>query len=141
VFVPFGGGPHDWAALELAAWLASATAVPLKLVGTKADPRRGRRDASRLLADAALAAQRTAGVSSEPVLAEPTDDALVSAVAPATVIVHGISPRWRHDGIGAARRAVVRAGPPTLLVHGGPRLGGLAPRASRTRFTWSLQGP
>ena len=25
VFVPFGGGAHDWAALELAGWLASAT--------------------------------------------------------------------------------------------------------------------
>ena len=89
-----------------------------------------------------LAVQRTAGVSSEPSLAEPTDDALVAAVALATVVVHGISPRWRHDGIGTARRAVVRnAGVATLLVHGGPRPGGLAPRASRTRFTWSIQVP
>ena len=27
IFVPFGGGEHDWAALELAGWLASATDV------------------------------------------------------------------------------------------------------------------
>src|SRR5262249_4701406 len=33
VFVPFGGGEHDWAALELGAWLASATGAPLQLVG------------------------------------------------------------------------------------------------------------
>ncbi len=33
VFVPFGGGEHDWAALELGAWLASALRSPLKLVG------------------------------------------------------------------------------------------------------------
>jgi nucleotide-binding universal stress UspA family protein len=116
--------------------------MPLRLVGTKADPTRGRRDASRLLADAALAVQRVAGVPSEPLLAEPSDDALVAALEPATLIVQGISPRWRQDGIGSARRAVLQgAGVPTLLVHGGPRPGGLAPRASRTRFTWSIQLP
>ena len=73
VFVPFGGGEHDWAALELGAWLASATDLPLRLVGTKADASRGRRDASRLLADASLAVQRVVGVAAEPLLAEPTD--------------------------------------------------------------------
>jgi hypothetical protein len=30
------------------------------------------------------------------------------------------------------------ARPPVLLVHRGPRPGGLAPRQSRTRFTWTL---
>ena len=140
VFVPFGGGDHDWAALELAAWLASAVAAPLRLVGTKAEANYGRRDASRLLADAALAVQQLAGVAAEPVLAEATDGGLLAAVGPATLVVQGVSPRWRHDGIGATRRAVLRgAGSPVLLVHGGPRPGGLAPRASRTRFTWSIQ--
>ena len=139
VFVPFGGGVHDWAALELAAWLALSATVPLRLVGTTADRDRGRRDASRLLADAALAVQRLVGVSSEPLLAEPTDEALAAAVEPATVVVQGISPRWRHDGIGASRRAVLRGGRTTLLVHAGPRPGGLGPRAGRTRFTWSIQ--
>ena len=62
VHVPFGGGEHDWAALELGAWLASATGAPLRLVGTRADPRSGRRDASRLLADASLAVQRVVDV-------------------------------------------------------------------------------
>ena len=45
VFVPFAGGDHDWDALELGAWLSLATSAPLRLVGTKADPRRGQRDA------------------------------------------------------------------------------------------------
>ena len=102
VFVPFGGGEHDWAALELGAWLASATSAPLRLVGTGADLRRGQRDASRLLADASLAVQRVVGVETEPLLAEPTKEALVKAVDAATLIVVGISPRWRQDGIGAA---------------------------------------
>jgi DNA-binding SARP family transcriptional activator len=140
VFVPFAGGEHDWAALELGAWLASGTAVPLRLVGTTADPGRRRRDASRLLADASLSAQRIVGVTSEPRLVAPTEDALVEAVASATVVVVGLSPRWRTEGLGAIRRALVeRAGPPVVLVHHGPRPGGLAPRASRTRFTWSIE--
>ncbi len=137
VFVPFGGGEHDWAALELGAWLASATGAPLRLVGTRADPRSGRRDASRLLADASLAVQRVADVDAAPLLAG--TDRLVDAVAEAGLVAVGISPRWRHEGIGTVRRALVRAAwPPVLLVHRGPRPGGLAPRESRTRFTWTL---
>src|SRR6185436_3416712 len=108
IFVPFGGGVHDWAALEVAAWLAAAVNLPLRLVGTKADASLGRRDASRLLADAALAVQRIVGVPTEPLLAEATDAALAAAVEPAAVVVVGVSPRWRQDGIGAARRSLVR---------------------------------
>jgi hypothetical protein len=108
VFVPFGGGEHDWAALELGAWLSLAASAPLRLVGTKSDPRDGQRDSSRLLADASLAVQRVVGVETKPLLAEATEEALVAAVEPATLVVVGISPRWRRDGIGAARRALVR---------------------------------
>jgi DNA-binding SARP family transcriptional activator len=137
VYVPFGGGEHDWAALELGAWLASATGAPLRLVGTRADPRTGRRDASRLLADASLAVQRVADVDAAPVLAG--TDGLADAVVEAGLVAVGISPRWRHEGIGAVRRALVRAArPAVLLVHRGPRPGGLAPHESRTRFTWTL---
>jgi DNA-binding SARP family transcriptional activator len=139
VFVPFGGGEHDWSALEIGAWLAAAHGLGLRLVGTKSVPLHGQRDASRLLADASLAVQRVAGVDAEPLLAEVSDEGLVAAVEPASLVVIGISPHWRRDGIGAARRALLRgARPPILLVHGGPRPGGLAPGATRTRFTWSV---
>jgi len=139
VFVPFGGGEHDWTALEVGAWLAAARDFGLRLVGTKSDPRHGQRDASRLLADASLAIQRLAGVDAEPLLAELSEEALVAAVEPAALVVMGVSPRWRRDGIGTARRALLRsARPPLLLVHGGPRPGALAPQAARTRFTWSV---
>ena len=142
VVVPFGGAENDWAALELGAWLASAGSAPLRLLGTRADPRSGRRDASRLLASASLAVQRLSGVMSEPLLIEASEGALAASVEPATVVVVGISPRWRAEGIGASRRALVRrAGPPVVLVRGGLRPGGLAPAASRTRFTWSLVAP
>jgi DNA-binding SARP family transcriptional activator len=140
VYVPFGGVEHDWAALELAAQLAHPAEAPLRLLGTSADPSRGRRDASRLLADASLTLQRVTGVDVEPVLAEPHADALLDAVGAATVVVTGISARWRAEGIGAAPRALVGRSPaPVLLVHRGPRPGVLAPRASRTRFSWSVE--
>ena len=137
VSVPFGGGEHDWAALELGACVAFSASVPLRLVGTRADVGRGRRDASRLLADAALAVQRVVAVDAEPVLADPDD--LVEVVRDAGLVVVGVSPRWRQEGIGAARRVLVRdARPPVVLVHRGPHPGVLAPRESRTRFTWTL---
>jgi DNA-binding SARP family transcriptional activator len=140
VFVPFGGGDHDWGALELGAWLASARGASLRLVGTQSDAPSGRRDASRLLADASIAVQRVVGVDTMPLLAKPTEDALIAAVQDATLVVAGVSPRWRREGIGKSRSALVRhARPPVLLVHRGPRPSGLAPRESRTRFSWTLE--
>jgi DNA-binding SARP family transcriptional activator len=140
IFVPFGGGENDWAALELGAWLASATGATLQLVGTKADPRRGLRDASRLLADASLATQLVVGVAAETILVEPSEDALADSVGTAAVVVAGLPGRWRAEGLGAARRALLQRAP-VLLVHRGARPGGLAPSDSRTRFSWSLAEP
>jgi DNA-binding SARP family transcriptional activator len=140
VFVPFGGGENDWAALELGAWLALTLHAPLRLVGTRADPRRGQRDASRLLADASLATQRVVGVAAEPVLAEASEDGLVMAVAPATIVVAGLPTRWRAEGLGTIRTALIRDGRvPVTFVHRGMRPSGLAPRETRTRFSWSLE--
>jgi hypothetical protein len=74
------------------------------------------------------------------VLAESTEDGLIAAVEDATFVVAGISPRWRSEGIGDTRRALVRrANSPVLLVHRGLRPSGLAPRESRTRFSWTLE--
>lgn len=139
VLVPFGGGDHDWAALEVAAWLCSATGARLKLAGTKTDPGGRRRDASRSLADASLAIQRVVHVDAEPLLIEPRDEALADASQHSAMVVIGISPRWRQEGIGSVRRALLDAArAPTLIVHRGPRPSGLAPPESRTRFTWSI---
>jgi hypothetical protein len=62
ILVPFGGDEHDWAALEVAAWLAAATGATLRLLGSAADAAQGS-DASRLLANASLAVQQLAGVA------------------------------------------------------------------------------
>jgi len=129
IAVPFGGNENDWAALELAAWLASMSAGRLTLVGTAADPAAGRRDASRLLADASLAVQRVIGVSAEPVLAERTEEGLAAALAGAGLVVAGFG----------SDRLVERSAAPVLLVQRGARPGGLAPRESLTCFSWSLQ--
>jgi DNA-binding SARP family transcriptional activator len=140
IFVPFGGAEHDWAALELAAWIASAVRSPLRLVGSRADPAQGQRDASRLLANASVAVQRLAGVIAEPVLADAAAEAFLEALENATLVVGGLSARWRTEGLGNLRRSLLRARPPVVFVHAGPRPGGLAPRDARTRFSWSLAG-
>jgi hypothetical protein len=114
--------------------------MPLRLLGTAGDAIGGRRDASRLLADASLAVQRVVGVESEPVLVTPAEKALVESVEAASIVIVGVAPRWRSEGIGRIRRALVRdARPPVVVVHRGLRPGGLAPRETSTRFTWSIE--
>jgi len=136
VLVPFGGAWHDWAALELGAWVARATGARLRLIGalgTDDAP-----DASRLLADASLIVQRTAGIVAEPLLAPPGRGVLALAEG-AGLLVVGFSERWRQEGLGRVRGALVEAPPaPTVLVRRGPRPGGLAPPETVTRFGWSL---
>lgn len=142
VVVPFGGVEHDWAAVELGAWLAMARSVPLRLVGATAVPERGKRDASRLLFHASLAVQRAVGVAAEPVLKPPGTGGVLEASEGAGLLVVGLSDRWHKEGLGAVRLELARdAEPPTLLVRRGPRPGGLAPRERLTRFTWSVAPP
>jgi DNA-binding SARP family transcriptional activator len=135
VVVPFTGGSHDWTAIELGAWFAGAVDGPLRLVG----PREDDRDASRLLASASLATQRAFGVAAEPVLVEPSPSSLVAGAADAALVIVGLTDRWERDGLGEMRSALVeRAQAPVLLARSGMRPGGLAPRESLTRFTWSV---
>lgn len=141
VLVPFGGAEHDWAAVELGAWLARADGAPLRLAGAAAVPEQGRRDASRLLSHGALAVQRVLGIPAEPLLTPPGEDGMLEASRGAGLLVVGLSTRWHREGLGAARlRIAGEAVPPTLLVRRGLRPGGLAPPAALTRFTWSI-GP
>jgi DNA-binding SARP family transcriptional activator len=140
VVVPFGGAEHDWAAVELGAWLARATDERLRLAGVAAVPEHGRRDASRLLSHGALAVQRVLGISAEPLLTPPGEEGMLEASRDAGLLVVGLSTRWHREGLGQARlRLATEATPPTLLVRRGLRPGGLAPPASLTRFTWSIR--
>jgi DNA-binding SARP family transcriptional activator len=136
VVVLFGGGDHDWAAVEVAAWIARSREVTLRLAG----PAEGReRDASRTLASASLAVQRALGVAAEPLLVPPREADVLAAVQAAGLVVLGLPARWSRDGLGHIRAAVAEnAEPPVLLVRQGLRPSGLAPRESLTRFTWTL---
>jgi DNA-binding SARP family transcriptional activator len=138
VLVLFAGGDHDWSAVEIGAWIAGAQELPLRLAG----PAEGvERDASRALASASLAVQRVLGVSAEPLLLAPAPEDVLAAAEQASVVVLGLPERWRRDGLGRVRSALaLNARPPALLVRRGLRPGGLAPRESLTRFTWTL-GP
>jgi DNA-binding SARP family transcriptional activator len=131
VVVPFGGAREEWAALELAAWIARAHELTLTLLGTEAIE--GRRDASRLLANASLALQRFAGTSAEPVLVPPGAAGILEQTG--SLIVASL-PALELDRTRAelAERTTV----PLLLVRGGLRPSGLAPEQTLTRFSWSL---
>jgi DNA-binding SARP family transcriptional activator len=138
VVVPFGAHEHDWAALELAAWVARAASRPLRLIGA-ADGAGGGRDASRLLADASLIVQHVSGVLAEPLLGPPGRETIAALAEGAGLLVVGLSDRWRTEGLGETRLALVEAPvAPTALVRRGLRPGGIAPRNALTRFTWSI---
>lgn len=141
VVVPFAGHEHDWAALEAGAWLAKGRGGGLRLVGTRAAPLAGRRDASRLLASASIALQRGVGVATDVVLADAGPEGILEAAAGGGVLVTGLSPRWAKEGLGTSRRALARgAACPVLVVRRGVSPGGLAPPEAMTRFTWSRAG-
>ena len=111
VMVPFGGGRHDWAALALGAWVARATGAPLRLIGAASDRGRDGRDASRLLADASLIVQRTAGIVAEPLLASAGRRGVAAQAEGAGLLVVGLSERWRQEGLGRARARLAKDPP------------------------------
>jgi hypothetical protein len=137
VAVLFGGSDHDWAAAELGAWLAAGAGAPMRLIGVRGQREDGG-DASRLLASASIAIQQLVGIDVEPALADPGPTGLVAAARASGISVVGLSPRWRREGLGPSRRALLAAVSPALVVHRGARPGGLAPREGLTRFTWTI---
>ena len=140
VLVPFGGAEHDWAALELGAWIASRTGAPLQMLGAAAEGDEATR-VTRLLGDASLLVQQYAGISAEPVVAERGREGIVEAASAAGLLVVGLSERWRQEGLGATRSEIARAAPaPRRVRPPRPAPGALAPRGDVTRFTWSLAG-
>jgi hypothetical protein len=139
VLVPFGAGHHDWAALELGAWLARGGGRPLHILGTVATTERGARDASRLLADAGLLIQRASGVTPVPLLVEPGHDGPVTAASEGGLLVIGLSEDWHREGLGMTRWAIAKSvASPVVFVRKGVRPGGLAPDVGVTRFGWSV---
>ena len=139
VMVPFSGAADDWSAVELAAWLASITGRPLMLAGASGSS--DGRDASRLLASASLAVQRSVGVDAQPLLVDPDPAALVAAAEPMGLVVIGLPERrTQRADLGPTRTALVeREHHATLVMRRGLRPGGLAPPGAETRFTWTIK--
>jgi Kef-type K+ transport system membrane component KefB len=140
VLVPFGGAEHDWAALELGAWIAAATGAPLRMLGA-AGQTDETKNASRLLSDASMLVHQYAGIAAEPVMADPGRQGIIDAAEGSGLLVLGLSDRWKQEGLGPTRSEIAKAAPaPTLFVRRGLRPGALAPRGDVTRFTWSSPG-
>ena len=138
VIVPFGAAEHDWAALELGVWFATARGARLRLLGATADPAGEKRDASRVLASASLVVQQLAGVVAEPALVSGVEG-VVDAAEDASLMILGLSERWRQEGVGETRSEIVsRSRAPVILVRRGPRPGALSPQEGLTRYTWSF---
>jgi hypothetical protein len=138
VVVPFGGGEHDWAAVELGAWIAASQGAKLKLLGAAAtDGGNGGRDASRLLANTSLVLQQLAGITAEPALVTPGRE-VIRAARGAGLLVVGLSDRWREEGLSELRAEIAKSSQAaTLFVRRGERQGALASRDDMTRFRWS----
>ena len=111
VLVAFSGAEHDWAAMELGAWLATARDGTLVLAGSSGDGRG--RDSSRLLANASLAVQRTVGVAAEPLLVAPDPGALAAAATGMGLVVVGLyaAGNPRESARRAARWSSARPAP------------------------------
>ena len=140
VLVPFGGAEHDWASLELGAWIASATGAPLQLLGAGGQTEEVTK-VRRRLGDAGMLVQQYAGITPESIVAETGRDGKLEASAAAGLLVIGLSDRWRQEGLGETRSEIAKAAPsPTLFVRRGTRPGALAPRTDVTRFGWSSAG-
>jgi hypothetical protein len=134
VVVPFGGADHDWAAVELAAWIAAARRAPLRLVGATTREK----DARSLLQSASIVLRQLAGVEAEGIVVPPTRDDLMRAIEGAGIAVVGLSDRWRAEGLGIARSEIARSATvPVLFVRRGQRAGALASRNDVTAFSWS----
>jgi Kef-type K+ transport system membrane component KefB len=140
VLVPFGGAEHDWAALELGAWIAAATGAPLRMLGA-AGQTDDEKKATRLIGDASMLVQQYAGIAAEPVMAAPGREGIIEAAEGSGLLVLGLSERWKQEGLGGTRSEIAKSAPaPTLFVRRGLRPGALAPRGDVTRFTWSSPG-
>jgi hypothetical protein len=107
IVVPFGAFEHDWAALELGACAATVLDRPLHLVGA-ADEGSGDRDASRLLACVAHRPTHD-GSRHRALLCRPGRDGVAELARDAGLLVLGLSERWRTEGLGATRSALVAA--------------------------------
>ncbi|MDQ4129418.1 MAG: cation:proton antiporter, partial [Actinomycetota bacterium] len=126
ILVPYGGGFHEDAGLELAVRLASATGADLSLIGVASD---GETDGQ--VDERAAEVSDRWGVVAEPIAVDAdVTEALVERADEFDLLVLGLSDRWvnQQDLLETVRQEVMhRARTPYLLVrrHDGARGGRL----------------
>jgi hypothetical protein len=102
----------------------------LKLLGRSGEG--DERDTSRTLARVSLAVQRALGVAAEPQLVA-GKEGIIAAAESASLLLVGLSTRWRQEGVGPVRLGLVLGARPTvILVRRGLRPG--ASRRARPEF-------
>ena len=139
VLVPFVGGEHDWAAVELGAWLARAFDAQLLLAGASV----GDTDATpagswqmRRSRCSGRSGSRPSRCSSRPSRTRSCGPRRGPPSSASACPTAGIA-----TGSGPTRTAIAtRSDGPTILVRRGVRPGGLAPRGADTRYTWTIAG-
>ena len=139
VLVPFAGAEHDWAAVELGAWLARAPARDAAARRRGDGRRRARREpATRQRVDRRAARarrpRRAAARRSRPGGAR-------RGRGGAGIVVVGLTDRWRRE----ASAAPARRSPPSRRRRRSSSAAASARAASRrasseTRFTWTIAG-
>jgi hypothetical protein len=87
-------------------------------------------------ARASLLVQQVVGIATEPALVPAGADGVLGVAQNARLLVVGLSERSRNEEVGDVRRVARRV--PTLFVRRGVRPGGVAPRETLTRFTWTI---
>jgi nucleotide-binding universal stress UspA family protein len=140
IAVPYGGGFHEEAGLDLALRLAETTGATIKLVG-RAD---GEGSAHDLGERAAQAYEATGVWTVAAPVAGDVPDRLVEEAKEADLVVMGVSDKWVRDqhSLGELRESVAaRASAPVLVVrrHGQPGQRGPS-RWLRRQREWLADG-
>ncbi|MBV8297485.1 MAG: cation:proton antiporter [Acidimicrobiia bacterium] len=140
IAVPFGGGFHEEAALDLALRLAEASGAKVKLVGRAQD------EGAYDLSERAARSYESTGVwtVAAPVAGDVTGR-LVEEAKEASLVVMGVSDKWVRDqhSLGELREWVAtRASAPVLLVRRSGQPGQRGPsRWLRRQREWLDEGP
>ncbi|MGH2685884.1 MAG: cation:proton antiporter, partial [Actinomycetota bacterium] len=121
IVVPFGGGYHESAGLDLAMRLAQSSGAQLQLVGST--------DASHDLGETAARTYERIGVWTTAVPSDDVAAALLERSRTADMVVLGVSDDWAHDRrtMGEVRETIaVRSTKPLMIVrrHGQRRTRG-----------------
>ena len=139
--MPFGGGFHEEAALDLALRLAEATRANVKLVGRVDEDE----DAAHELSERAAQAYEQTGVwtVAAPVVGD-VPGRVVEESREADLVVMGVSDRWvkDKDSLGDLRESVAaRANAPVLIVRREGQPGERGPvRWLRRQHEWMDDG-